>query len=85
MSKPIEAGTLSTRKAKKVLSELDSTTPFRLRVEYIECLAAITACYSTAVSRIAPGPNRAVRSLFGRAAREPAPNCAALRQRSRTA
>ena len=46
--------------AKRILSNLDTSTPFIHRQDFFDCLAAVTATYTDEVCRKVPGPNREV-------------------------
>ena len=46
--------------AKRILSNLDTSTPFIHRRDFFDCLAAVTATYTDEVCRKVPGPNREV-------------------------
>ena len=59
---------MSVRRARRIVAALNTDTPFLLRVEFIECLAAITALYPEKVSHVSPGPNRPVYKLLETAA-----------------
>ena len=44
----------------EILNNLDLVTPFRSRLEFIQCLAALCSRFSREVARKAPGPNKEI-------------------------
>ena len=60
----ITARSMNTRRARKILAELDTEKPFYTRVEFIECLAAIASEFSTEVQHVSAGPNRPIYALL---------------------
>ncbi len=59
---------MSNARARMVLERLDTEKPYVQRVEFIEVLAALTSLFKEEVSKIAPGPNKLVKTLLWNAA-----------------
>ena len=64
MHRHIANGSMGIRRASAIKKKLDISTPFRLRVEFLECLAALVALFPQEVRNVAPGPNRKVYDLL---------------------
>ena len=60
----IEDRSMHKSSAEKILANLDATTPFYLRVEWAQSLAALVSVYREDVDRVAPGPNRRIWQLL---------------------
>ncbi len=67
----IRGCSMSRARARLVLERLNTNKPYIQRVEFIETLAALTSLFVEEVSKIAPGPNKPVKTLLWNAA---APN-----------
>ena len=61
----IETSALSKRKARKIVEELDSSTPFRCRFEFVEALAALSTIFGEDMARKVPGANKGFPTYFG--------------------
>ncbi len=64
----IRSCSMSRARALMVIDRLNTEKPYVQRVEFIETLAAITSLYPDEVSKIAPGPNKTVKTLLWNAA-----------------
>ena len=53
----IESGRMLRSKAKRIVEQLDGSTPFRTRLEYIESLAALACVFPHDMSRKVTGAN----------------------------
>ena len=60
----IEDRSMRKADAEALLANLDPTTPFYIRVEWMKLIAALVSVYRDEVERIAHGPNRRVWQLL---------------------
>ena len=60
----IETSSMQKGKASKIVADLDTTVPFRCRLEFIEALAALSAVFSEDMSRRVTGANPVAHILW---------------------
>ena len=60
----IESRSMSVHRARRILDGISTSTPFVTRVEFIECVAALVACYPHEVQKVAKGANRALYKIL---------------------
>ncbi|CAJ1387393.1 unnamed protein product [Effrenium voratum] len=64
----IRHSSMPIQTARRILKDMDYSTPFAQRLHFIQALAALSAAHADEASKIAPGPNRKVRELLWGAA-----------------
>ena len=60
----IESGRMLRSKAKRIVEQLDGSTPFRTRLEYIESLAALACVFPEDMSRKVTGANQKISHIL---------------------